>query len=182
MSKILGIDPGTNVLGYAVIDTDLHPIIIISLGVVKLDALEDHYAKLKHIYERLMAVIVNFKPAEMAIETPLYAGNALSMLKLGRAQGIAIAAAMMSGLPVTEYLPKKVKKSITGNGNATKEQLADMLQNLLKFDTMPSYLDATDALGVALCHHFQQKPGISAPGKCGNWKNFLKENPYRIKK
>jgi crossover junction endodeoxyribonuclease RuvC len=181
MHRIIGIDPGTAVLGYAVIEIDKQDIKIISLGVIKLEVLDDHYERLKQIYERLTAVIKNFGPSVMAIETPLYAGNALSMLKLGRAQGVAITAAMVNDIPVTEYLPKKVKKSVTGNGNATKEQLADMLQYLLKFDTLPKYLDATDALGVALCHHYQSKVGITKSGKGNSWQAFIKENPNRLK-
>ncbi len=182
--KIIGIDPGTNIMGYAIIevitkdDLRLH-----SLGVVHLSKYGDHYEKLKKIFEKITFLLETYQPNEMAIEAPFYGKNVQSMLKLGRAQGVAIAAGMMVGLNVTEYAPKKIKQSITGSGSASKEQLSSMLLRMLALDKAPSYFDATDALGVAVCHHLQlQSPLNKLMGgkKYKDWKSFLKDNPDRL--
>lgn len=188
MRTIIGIDPGTTILGYAIIDiltpNDLR---IQSVGVVQLQKYEDHYLKLKKIFEKVSFLIETYRPSEMAIEAPFYGENVQSMLKLGRAQGVAIAAAALKDILIMEYSPRKIKQSITGNGNASKEQVAAMLKNMLQLDAMPSYFDATDALGVAVCHHLQNRLPMSKnqsskkTGSHKDWKAFLKDNPDRIK-
>ncbi|HTF82200.1 MAG TPA: crossover junction endodeoxyribonuclease RuvC [Cytophagales bacterium] len=176
---ILGIDPGTNVMGYGVIMVQMSKINLIQYGVIKLDKYEDHFVRLKKIYERVSQLIEEFMPEEMAVEAPFYGQNVQSMLKLGRAQGVTIAAAMSKQIPIVEYAPKKIKQSVTGNGNASKEQVAAMLKNLLKFKDTPEFLDATDALAAAVCHHYQN--GTLSTGKSKSWSSFLKENPDRLK-
>jgi len=179
---ILGIDPGTNILGYSIIEIVGKKVELISLGVVHLDKAPDHYQKLKTIFEKINYLIEEYQPKEMAVETPFYGKNAQSMLKLGRAQGVAITAAAVNLIPVYEYAPLKIKQSITGRGRASKEQVSDMLQRLLKLDRMPKYYDASDALGVAVCHHFQQSsPGAGLSKSKKGWKAFLTENPDRVK-
>ena len=183
--KIIGIDPGTNVLGYSVIEVlNKSDITLHSLGVIQLDKFTDHYVKLQKIFEKLSFILKMYEPHEMAIEAPFYGKNAQSMLKLGRAQGVAIAAGMMQGLEVTEYAPRKIKQAITGNGNASKQQVSIMLQKMLKLDTMPKYFDATDALGVAICHNLQRSSPLYklGGGKAKNWKDFIKANPNKIKR
>ena len=152
---IIGIDPGTNVLGYAIIEIINKDIKLHSLGIIQLQKYNDPYVKLKKIFEKIQFLIQTHSPDEMAIEAPFFGKNVQSMLKLGRAQGVAIAAAAVNDLLVAEYAPRKIKQSITGNGNASKEQVSAMLQSQLGLHTMPKYFDATDALGVALCHHIQ---------------------------
>lgn len=184
-TKIIGIDPGTNVLGYSVIEVfNKSDIKLHSLGVIQLDQFTDHYIKLQKIFEKLSFVLKMYEPHEMAIEAPFFGKNAQSMLKLGRAQGVAIAAGMMQGLEVIEYSPRKIKQAITGNGNATKNQVSMMLQKMLKLDTMPKYFDATDALGVAVCHNLQRTSVLYKMGgsKAKNWKDFIKNNPDKIKR
>jgi crossover junction endodeoxyribonuclease RuvC len=176
---ILGIDPGTNVMGYGVIMVKGSKINLLQYGVIKLDKFDDHFVRLKKIFERVTQLIEEYMPEEMAIEAPFYGQNVQVMLKLGRAQGTAIAAALAKQIPVVEYAPKKIKQSVTGNGNASKEQVAAMLKNLLKFEETPELLDATDALGVAVCHHYQN--GVLTSGKNKSWGAFLKENPDRLK-
>ncbi len=151
------------------------------IGTLKLTHLPDHQTKLKEIFLQLQEIIETYLPSSMAIESPFFGKNVQSMLKLGRAQGVAMAAAMTMGVDITEYSPKKIKQSITGNGNASKEQLAAMLKNMLDFTVSEHYLDATDALGVALCHYHQISRGGITVGKSKNWKNFIKENPSRVK-
>jgi crossover junction endodeoxyribonuclease RuvC len=153
----------------------------LSIGVIKLDKYDDHAIRLKKIFERTTGIIDEYKPDELAIEAPFFGKNVQSMLKLGRAQGVAIAAALSRDVPVTEYSPKKIKMSITGNGNASKEQVAAMLKSMLGVDTEKHYLDATDALGAAVCHYFQFKPGKTADSKksYGSWKAFVNDNPGR---
>ncbi|MCL4135750.1 UNVERIFIED_CONTAM: hypothetical protein GTU68_054151 [Idotea baltica] len=183
--KIIGIDPGTNILGYSIVKVANKKCILESAGIVNLQKFEDPYTKLKIIYERLSSIIISYAPDEMAVESPFYGKNIQSMLKLGRAQGVVIACAMMHDVPVTEYYPKKIKQSITGNGNASKEQVAAMLKQLLSMDTLPKYLDATDALGAAICHHLNTSRGNYSKNnseKFGSWDQFLKANPNRIKK
>ena len=152
---ILGIDPGTSITGYGVIKTvDTFPELI-TIGSIDLSKFDDHYLKLKHIFERTTGIIDEYHPDELAIEAPFYGKNVQSMLKLGRAQGAAIAAALSRSLPIFEYAPKKIKMSITGQGSASKEQVASMLMNILKFDLKDIKLDATDGLAEALCHFYQ---------------------------
>lgn len=180
---ILGIDPGTIVMGYGLIAVRGHTASLIELGVLKPGKVKDSYKKLQLIFNTVSGLITKYQPTDFAIEAPFFGKNVQSMLKLGRAQGVAIAAAMRHGLEVTEYSPKKVKQSITGNGNAGKEQVMKMLQTILSFKDSPKYFDATDALAVALCHHFQcSSPlGKAAKGLKG-WEDFIKQNPGRVKK
>ena len=180
---ILGIDPGTLVMGHGLIEVNGNNIKLIDLGVLKINSKVDTYERLHKIHEQIHTLIKTYKPNSFAIEAPFFGKNVQSMLKLGRAQGVAIAAAMQANLDITEYSPKKIKQSITGNGNAGKEQVMRMLQQILNFKEDPKYLDATDALAVAVCHHFQQsKPGVDSKSKSGGWADFLKNNPSRIKK
>ena len=180
---ILGIDPGTAVMGYGLIKETGPKIELISLGVVKMDKIDDHMLKLQCIFEKTVALIDNYKPDCMALEAPFYGKNIQVMLKLGRAQGVAMAAGLSRNIDITEYAPRKVKQSITGNGSATKEQVAAMLQNLLKFTETPDFLDATDGLAVAVCHAFQRMPakskGTSKKSYSG-WDTFAKDNVNRV--
>jgi crossover junction endodeoxyribonuclease RuvC len=175
---ILGIDPGTNIMGYGLVQTKNKSLELITLGVIKLAKLDNQPLKLKKIFETTLELIERYKPDEFSIEAPFYGKNVQSMLKLGRAQGVAIAAALYRAVPVFEYSPKKIKQSITGNGNASKEQVAAMLKTLLKIKEAPETLDATDGLAAAVCHYFQ---GSNAPTgkKYSGWKTFLKDNPGR---
>ncbi len=180
---ILGIDPGTVIMGYGLISADKNEIALRHMGVLKLSSRLDAYEKLQEIHHTISLLIQEYKPESFAIEAPFFGKNVQSMLKLGRAQGVAIAAAMQAGLSIHEYSPRKIKQSITGNGNASKEQVLSMLQRLLQFTESPQYLDATDALSVALCHHFQQNTLLSLPGKgttAKNWKDFISNNPGRV--
>lgn len=177
---ILGIDPGTIVMGYGIVQVQNNKLSLIALGVIKLDKLEEHSDRLKKIFERVVALIVEYKPDELAIEAPFFGKNVQSMLKLGRAQGVAIAAALSKNIPMVEYSPKKIKMSITGNGNASKEQVSAMLHNLLIFDNTEGYLDATDALAAAVCHYFQNSKTQGGTKKSySGWDTFLKDNPKR---
>lgn len=177
---ILGIDPGTLLMGYGIIEINRSVISMREMSVLKLSGKKDNYTRLQLIYERVEELIEKHRPHEFAIEAPFFGKNVQSMLKLGRAQGVAIAAAISAGLPVTEYSPKKVKQSITGNGNADKDQIWKMLQYLLALKEMPQYYDATDALAVAVCHHFQDKPALRSNGNLKSWKDFITKNPTRI--
>ncbi len=176
---ILGIDPGTNIMGYGVIELNGSKLQLVAAGVIELTKLEDHHLKLKKIFERTIGLIEEYHPDEMAIEAPFFGKNVQSMLKLGRAQGVAIAAGLSRSMPVFEYSPKKIKMAITGNGNASKEQVAAMLQTILKFEEMPKYLDATDGLAAAVCHQFQGKKHSGASKNYSGWKSFLSDNPSR---
>ncbi len=178
--RILGVDPGTNLLGYALIETSGNEVRVMDYNIISLQKFRQHQTKLKEIYLQLQEVIETWRPDELAIEAPFYGKNVQSMLKLGRAQGVAIAAGITMGLHITEYPPKKVKQSVTGNGNASKEQVAAMLSHILHISTANMHYDATDALAVALCHHFQGQGGPAQP-KTNNWKKFIAENPDRIK-
>lgn len=178
---ILGIDPGTTVMGYGLILTQGKTYKLLQFGVIHLKKYETHELKLKKIFERISGIIEEFTPDSVALEAPFYGANVQSMLKLGRAQGVAMAAALSREIPITEYSPKKVKQSVTGNGNASKEQVAAMLQTLLGIVELPKLLDATDALAVALCHHFHEGR-IQTRGRTEGWKSFIEENPNRIKK
>jgi crossover junction endodeoxyribonuclease RuvC len=175
---ILGIDPGTSVMGYGVIHVKGKELILLQFGVIHLTKYASHELKLKKIFERVASLIEDYHPDEVALEAPFFGKNVQSMLKLGRAQGVAMSAALARDIPITEYAPKKVKQSVTGNGNASKEQVAAMLKSLLKFDEIPKLLDATDALAVAICHHFQG--GAKESGK-KSWKSFVADNPGRVK-
>lgn len=178
---ILGIDPGTAIMGYGVILEKGSKLELLSLGVVRMDHLDDHYLKLQRIFEKSQALIEQYQPDALAIEAPFYGKNAQVTLKLGRAQGIAMAAALSHNIPVTEYAPRKIKQSITGNGTASKEQVAAMLQRLLGFKESPEFLDATDGLAVAVCHSFQR---ISSSGKSktySGWSAFVSDNKKRLR-
>lgn len=178
---VLGIDPGTNVMGYGVLHIHGSEMKLETAGIIHLEKIENHPLKLKHIFEKTLRLIESYLPDEMAIEAPFFGKNVQSMLKLGRAQGVALAAALFKNIPVFEYSPKKIKQSVTGNGSATKEQVAAMLQQLLHFEEMPKYLDATDGLAVAVCHHFQSTNGSKSTGnKKGGWKSFIEDNPDKL--
>jgi crossover junction endodeoxyribonuclease RuvC len=179
---ILGIDPGTAVMGYGLVKETGSKLELISLGVVKIDVQDDHMLKLKRIFERTLALIDSYQPDCMAIEAPFYGKNIQVMLKLGRAQGVAMAAGLTRNIDITEYAPRKIKQAITGNGNAAKEQVAAMLQNLLKFKETPDFLDATDGLAVAVCHSFQRMPSTKGGNKksYSGWETFVKDNGKRV--
>ena len=187
---ILGIDPGTIVMGYGLISVNKSNVSLIEMGVLHLSKHKDHAERLHLIFKKMESLIALHKPVAVAIEAPFYGKNVQSMLKLGRAQGVAIAAAMMSGLQATEYAPRKIKQSITGRGNATKEQVVDMLRHTLNFVDDVRFMDATDAVAVALCHHYQHRTAAlkvetAAPKKAGkranSWASFIALNPGRIK-
>ncbi len=176
---ILGIDPGTNMTGYGVIRTVGTVPELIAIGAVDLSKFNDHYLIIKHIFERTIGIIDEYHPDELAIEAPFYGKNVQSMLKLGRAQGAAISAALTRSLPIFEYAPRKIKMSITGQGAASKEQVAAMLMNILKFKMTDIKLDATDGLAAAMCHFYQtNKPGSEKA--YNSWKDFMSKNPRRV--
>lgn len=179
---IIGIDPGTIVLGYGIIEVQKQKIKLLSMGVVHLSKYEDGLLRLKIIYEKIAGMIQEYHPTACAVEAPFFGKNVQSMLKLGRAQGVAIASALTHGVEVFEYSPKKIKQSVTGNGNASKEQVAAMLQHLCGFELQPKFLDATDGLAAAICHHFQtsNQPAGSTK-KLSGWGDFVKQNPSRLK-
>lgn len=180
---ILGIDPGTNIMGYGLIRTVGNRMELITLGVIKLGAYEGQALKLRRIFERVLALIDEYHPDEVALEAPFFGKNVQSMLKLGRAQGVAMAAALYRDIPIEEYSPRKIKQAITGNGNASKEQVALMLGRILPLEAEPQYYDATDGLAVAVCHFFQRDAMPAAPTvkgkKQSGWAKFLNENPER---
>jgi crossover junction endodeoxyribonuclease RuvC len=179
---ILGVDPGTMLMGYAIVRSKGSNLELLVMGVIELKKYKSHYDKLSRIYERLDSIIKEYLPEELAIEAPFFGKNVQSMLKLGRAQGVAMAAALSNGLPIFEYAPKKIKTAITGSGSASKEQVANALKLELRIKDMPEYMDATDALGAAVCH-FHQTKFISRTAKSGSndWNSFIKNNPGRIK-
>jgi crossover junction endodeoxyribonuclease RuvC len=180
---ILGIDPGTVVMGYGLIEVTGAKLKLLELDILKPGKVDDPYKKLQLIYNTVSGLIIKYKPNVFAIEAPFFGKNVQSMLKLGRAQGVAIAAAMRHGLEVTEYSPKKVKQSVTGNGNASKEQVLKMLQTMLHFKEYPKYFDASDALAVAVCHHLQSNSILKTSGsKVKGWADFINNNPGRIQK
>lgn len=178
---ILGVDPGTNIMGYGLLSTNASIARLIAMGVIDMRRESDQYGRLGRIFERIIGVIDEYMPDEMAIEAPFFGKNVQSMLKLGRAQGVAIAAAIHRGLPIHEYAPLKVKVAITGQGRANKAQVAGMLQRLLHINEqdMPKFMDATDALGVAYCHFLQSGNPVS-PAHYRSWKDFLLKNKERI--
>lgn len=180
---IMGIDPGTNVMGYGILGINGNKLTPIILGGIELSKVGDHYMRLARIHERVTGLIEQYLPDELAIEAPFYGKNVQSMLKLGRAQGVAMAAAIARDIPIAEYAPLKVKQVVTGNGSASKEQVANMLCYILKLDRekLPAVLDATDALAVALAHYYEsKKPAVASGAK--NWEQFLKQHPERIVK
>lgn len=183
---IMGIDPGTNYTGYGFLEADGSDVRCIVMGHIDLVKLKDPYSKLRHIFTRVSALIEEYGPDEVALESPFFGENVQSMLKLGRAQGVAMAAALVRGLQVYEYAPRLIKQSITGHGGASKEQVAALLKSILKVDYEIKKLDATDGLAVALCHHFQTSspiPRVAAKkpsrGKSASWETFLAQNPDR---
>ena len=189
---ILGIDPGTLFMGYGLVAVSKSSIRLIEMGTLQLARRKEHAERLSLIFTKLESLIKLHRPTAVAIETPFFGKNVQSMLKLGRAQGVAIAASMMHGLSAVEYAPRKIKQSITGRGNATKEQVWQMLQHTLKFEEDPRFMDATDALAVALCHHYQGKyeaiagpaAAVSARKKTkskSNWESFIASNPDRVR-
>ena len=178
---ILGIDPGTTIMGFGIISVSDKKMSLIEMNELNLKKYKDHYLKLKLVFERTIALIEDFKPDEIAIEAPFFGKNIQSMLKLGRAQGIAMAAGLSREIPITEYSPKKIKMAITGNGNASKEQVAKMLQNLLQINELPKNLDSTDGLAAAVCHFYNSK-NIIEGSKYSGWSSFVKHNKDKIRK
>ena len=177
---ILGIDPGTTIMGYGILRILNKEPEMVAMGIIDLRLFTNHYLKLKHIHERVLSIIESYLPDEMAIEAHFYGKNVQSMLKLGRAQGVAMAAALSRDIPITEYAPLKIKMAITGNGQASKEQVANMLQRILRFkEEIPTFMDATDALAAAYCHFLQiRRPIIEKSYR--NWKDFVIKNPDKI--
>ena len=179
---IMGIDPGTNIMGYAFIGVNGNKAHLIAMGVIDLRKCKDMYMKLGEIFTRVQGLINSFLPDELAIEAPFFGKNVQSMLKLGRAQGVAIAAAISRQVPIHEYAPMKIKMAITGNGSSSKEQVADMLRRMLNISSeeMPHFMDATDALGAAFCHFIQRGRPVSDK-KYSSWADFAAKNPGKIK-
>lgn len=191
---ILGIDPGTVIMGYGLVLCSGNEISLIAMGVLKLAARSDAYERLRLIHKKVKELIGEYKPHDFAIEAPFFGKNVQSMLKLGRAQGVAIATAMHAGLTVTEYSPRKIKQSVTGNGNSGKEQVWKMLQTILHLGEEIKEYDASDALAVAVCHHFQHRSpnkvhsadksrpaGRSSGKKTDNWETFIRQNPGKVR-
>ena len=178
-SIILGIDPGTNIMGYGVIHIGPQGIETLALGIVNMQKIKDPYRKMSHILEHMFDLLDTYKPDAMAIESPFYSKNVQSMLKLGRAQGVAMAAALSRNVPVCEYAPRKIKLAITGKGAASKEQVAAMLKGMLHFSQEPASWDATDALAVAVCHANQLQIPVALQGP-KTWKDFISKNPQRV--
>ncbi len=178
---ILGIDPGTNVMGYGLIKCVGQQMTLIQYGVIHLSKYKNHEVKLQKIFERVSSLIEEYIPDEVALESPFFGKDVQAMLKLGRAQGVAMAAALSKEIPIQEYAPRKVKQAVTGNGNASKEQVAAMIKNLLKFEDSPKLLDATDALAVAVCHNFSFRLQAGSTTGGSSWKSFISDNPKRVK-
>jgi crossover junction endodeoxyribonuclease RuvC len=180
--RILGIDPGTNILGFAILDANKLQLSVVEMGVLTFAHIsDDHTVKLRYIFEQVQDLIQQYQPTEMAIEAPFFGKNVQSMLKLGRAQGVAIAAGMVNQLTIAEYMPKKIKKAVTGNGNASKEQVAGMLENILHRKMNEKYFDATDALATALCHWYQSSGPLQQKKSYSGWAAFVKDQPKRVK-
>ena len=180
---IIGIDPGTNVMGYGILGINGKKPQLVAMGVIKLSKFDDHYMRLRRIYERVSGLVKQYLPDEMAIVAPLFGKNVQSMLKLGRAQGVAMAAALTRDIPIVEYEPRKIKMAITGNGAASKEQVAEMLRRILSIDKddMPDFFDATDALAAALCHFYESGKPVVAKG-ARSWAEYIAKNPNKVKK
>lgn len=179
--KILGVDPGTNILGYCILETKSKNIEIKISGTLELKKIKNHFKKLEQILISINEIIEKYKPDSMSIESPFYGKNIQSMLKLGRAQGVAIASAIFKGLKVVEYSPRLIKQSVTGNGNASKQQVAMMIKSIFRLRELPETFDETDAIAVALCHYYQQNK-ISANKSYSNWNDFISKNPDKLKK
>ena len=179
---ILGIDPGTNILGFGVIGVNSKGPYYIDMGVFDLRKIDDPFEKLANIFAGVTELIEEHQPDHLAVESPFYGKNAQVILKLGRAQGAALTAAVMRGIPVAEYAPRKAKIAICGNGAASKEQVAMMIAKTLNMELNPKFLDATDALAIALCHHYQISNPLASVGGKGDWKKFLESHPERVKK
>ena len=177
---ILGIDPGTTIMGYGIILVKEKKMELLKMGVIHLSKLNSHELKLKKLFESTLQLVEEYKPDEFAVEAPFFGKNIQSMLKLGRAQGVAMSAALYRDVPIFEYSPKKIKMSITGNGNSSKEQVASMLQSLLEIEKIPKHLDATDGLAAAVCHHFQRNTTSGSKNYSG-WKSFIVDNPKKVK-
>ena len=177
---ILGVDPGTTIMGYGVIGVVAKKSALIAMGYIDLTKIKGHYAKLKHIFERTSALIKNYNPDELAIESPFLDKNVQVAIKLGRAQGTVMVVALNHDIPIYEYAPLKIKMALTGNGQASKEQVAGMLQQIFKIEKMPSKLDATDGLAAAYCH-FNQPEFTKGGSSAKSWADFAKKNPGRIK-
>ncbi len=180
---ILGIDPGTTVMGFGVLLEQGNTVRLLDSGAIRFPSGDDHTLKLRAIFRETAAIIERHHPDELAIEAQFFGKNVQSMLKLGRAQGVAIAAALQRELVITEYAPKRVKQAITGNGNASKEQVATMLLSILNVRELPASTDASDAVAVAVCHHFSRnaQPRSSKGGRSGDWSSFVRSNPERVK-
>lgn len=176
---ILGIDPGTTIMGYGIVMLKSGKLSLIGHGVIHLAKYEDHAMKLKVIFDKVVGLIEQYHPDELSIEAPFFGKNVQSMLKLGRAQGVAIAACLSRSVPYTEYAPRRIKQAITGNGNASKEQVAAMLKTLLSLKVLPEYLDASDGLAAAVCHSFQAGKPTQSGEAYGSWKSFIAKNPGR---
>ena len=179
---ILGIDPGTTIMGFGLIKIVKNKMTLIHMNELVLNKLDDHYLRLKQIFERTIDLIEKYNPDEISIEAPFFGKKVQSMLKLGRAQGVAMAAGLSKEIPITEYSPKKIKMSITGNGNASKEQVAKMLQSLLNIKELPKNLDSTDGLAAAVCHFYNSNKPKSSSKNYSGWTAFVKNNNERIKK
>ena len=179
---IMGIDPGTNVMGYGLLGVNGRKPELIVMGVIQLSKFESHYLRLHRIFERVTSLCEQYLPDELAIEAPFFGKNVQSMLKLGRAQGVAMAAALSRDIPIAEYAPLSIKQSVTGNGSASKEQVANMLRHILKIpeENMPRLLDATDALAAALTHFYESLKPAAAKGP-KSWKQFIQAHPERVK-
>lgn len=179
---ILGIDPGTNVMGYGILGVRARKPVMIAMGVIRLSKFENHYMRLRRIYDRTIDLCSQYLPDELSIEAPFFGKNVQSMLKLGRAQGVAIAAALSRDVPITEYEPRKIKMAITGNGAASKEQVQAMIKRLLAIpdESILPELDATDALAAALCHYYESGKPVVA--KSTSWKDYIARNPDKVKK
>lgn len=178
---ILGIDPGTTIMGFGLVKVVAEKLLFMQLNELHLKKYNDPYRKLQLIFERCTQIIDTYHPDEIAIEAPFYGKNVQSMLKLGRAQGVAMAAGLSREISITEYSPKKIKMAITGNGNASKEQVAKMLQQLLSIKTLPKNLDATDGLATAVCHFYNSKSKPTVSGSYTDWSTFVSQNSNRIK-
>ena len=179
---IMGIDPGTNVMGYGLLGVSRGKPAMITMGVIELSKIGDHYMRLRRIYDRVLGIVEEFLPDELAIEAPFFGKNVQSMLKLGRAQGVAMAAALAREVPITEYEPRKIKMAITGNGGASKEQVQEMLRRELSIprENLLPQLDATDALAAALCHFYESRKPAVAKG-ASSWKAFIAAHPEKVK-
>lgn len=181
---IIGIDPGTNVMGYGILGIYGKKPAMIAMGVIELTKVGDHYMRLNRIYQRVSMLVEQYCPDEMAIEAPFFGKNVQSMLKLGRAQGVAMAAALARQVPITEYEPRKIKQAITGNGGASKEQVCEMLRRILSIpqENLLPKLDATDALGAALCHFYESAKPEALRGGASSWKDYIAKNPDKVRK